>query len=326
MKILVTGGTGFTGTALVKRLSRQGHSVRILARKSSNVEAVRNDNVEFIYGDIRDSNSVRNAVAGIDYVYHLAAISRGGGISNKSYWQVNVEGTRNVMEACREMTVRKILHCSTVDVLGNILQPPADETYPYNPVDAMQKTKCEGEKIALSYHQKYKLPVVVARPASIYGPGDMRLLKLFRLIAKKKFIMIGNGRTYAHLVYIDDLINGFELCIQKGVVGRVYTFAGNEYVTLNELAELIARELQIPLSIKMKFPVLPIYLLAAACEMICGPFGIKPPIFRRRVDFYTKNRAFDISLAINELGYQPKFDLKTEIHMNCKWYREHGYL
>ena len=326
MKILVTGGTGFTGTALVKRLSKQGNLVRILARNSSDTSMFKNDKVVIQRGDIRDANSVRNAVAGMDYVYHLAAISRGGAITHKKYWEVNVEGTRNIMDACKEKTVRKILHCSTVDVLGSILKPPADETCPYNPLDYMQKTKCEGEKIALSYYQKYELPVVVVRPATIFGPGDMRLLKLFQLIAKKRFIMIGEGKTYAHLIYIDDLINGFELCIRKGTAGRIYNFAGTTYVTLNELVQIIAKELRVSLSTKLKLPVLPIYLLASVCETICAPLGLKPPIFKRRVDFYTKNRAFDISLSVKELGYRPGHDLTTEIHLTCEWYKQHGFL
>lgn len=325
MKILVTGGTGFTGGHLVSRLIQQGHTVRVLARKTSNVKPLERINVELVYGDIIDKNAVKEAIKGIDYVYNIAALFRKAGVPDRMYREVNVEGTRNILDVSREEGVKRIVHCSTIGVLGHIGDPPADEKTAYNPGDIYQETKCEAEKLALSYHQKYKVPVVVARPAAIYGPGDTRMLKLFRLIAKRRFVMIGKGRVYLHLVYIDDLVTGLELCMQKGTLGQVYIIGGNEYVSLNELSKLIAEELNVSIP-KIHLPAWPFKILGSLCEVLCKPFGIEPPIYRRRVDFFTKNRAFDISRAKEELGYQPKFDLKTGIHHTCQWYKQHGYI
>jgi len=102
------------------------------------------------------------------------------------------------------------VHCSTVGVLGHVATPPADETTPYSPGDPYQRTKCEAEVLALTYARERGVPVTVARPTAIYGPGDRRLLKMFRMIANRTFVMLGKGDIYYHMVYIDDLVDRLE--------------------------------------------------------------------------------------------------------------------
>ena len=182
MKVLVTGGTGFAGSHLVSRLVKKGESVRVLVRKNSNVDYLKKLNVELCLGDITDKNSIKAAVKGIDVVYHIAALFRQARFPDRVYWQVNVQGTQNMLEAGYEEGVKRFVHCSTIGVLGHITNPPADETYPYNPGDVYQRSKCEGEKIALKFFRDKEFPVVVARPTAIYGPGDMRLFKLFKYV------------------------------------------------------------------------------------------------------------------------------------------------
>ena len=127
--------------------------------------------------------------------------------------------------------------------MGDIKNPPADETNPYNAVDIYQKTKAEGEEVALSYHGNDGLSVTVVRPAVIYGPGDMRMLKLFRYIVNGKFKMIGDGKTLTHPVYVDDLLDGMILAYEsEKSAGRTYILGGEKYVTLNEWTKIIAQE------------------------------------------------------------------------------------
>jgi len=326
LKVLITGGTGFAGSQLVSRLVKKEQSVRVLVRRNSNVDYLKKLDAELCVGDVTNKNSIKAAVKGIDLVYHIAALFRQARFPDRVFWQVNVQGTQNMLEASYEEGVKRFVHCSTIGVLGHIANPPADETYPYNPGDVYQRSKCEGEKIALRFFRDKKLPVVVVRPTAIYGPGDMRLFKLFKYVSSGRVIILGGGNSFYHLVYVEDLVTGFELCAQKeNAVGQVYILGGDKYVTLNELVGLIAKVLGVSFS-KIHLPVFPFKALSILCEKACLPLGVEPPLHRRRVDFFTKSRAFDISKAKKELAYRPKFDLETGLKLTAEWYREKGFL
>ncbi|MCG7848245.1 MAG: NAD-dependent epimerase/dehydratase family protein [ANME-2 cluster archaeon] len=327
MKVFVTGGTGFTGGHLIQRLVKDGYEVSALARKTSNTELLKKLGVEIILGDITDKDLLKKALSGFDMVYHLAAMYReGGGIGEKPFRDVNVNGTKNMLEASMHANIDRFIHCSTAGVHGHISKPPADESYPYNPGDVYQETKVEGEKLALDYFKK-GLPGAVVRPVGIYGPGDLRFLKLFKTIQTGRFVMVGDGKVLYHLTYIDDLVEGFILCGKKeNALGQTYIIGGGRYLSLNELVEIIANVLEVKKP-KIRFPFFwPVWTAALLCEAACYPLGINPPIFRRRVDIFRKDRAFDISKARKELGYTPKVSLEEGIKKTAEWYRKEGYL
>ncbi|MCL5985806.1 MAG: NAD-dependent epimerase/dehydratase family protein [Actinobacteria bacterium] len=327
MKILVTGSTGYLGSNLTRRLVRDGHEVRTFARKNSpNLKNLDDLDVEMAYGDLTDEESIKNAIKNINVVFHIGAIYREAKVKEQYYFDVNAEGTRRMLEASLKGGVEHFIHCSTIGVLGGPKVLPANEDSPYNPGDPYQRSKVEGEKIALEFHKKNSLPVTVIRPGAIYGPGDLRMLKMFRMIANRRFIMLGSGNAYLHQVYIDDLVDGFLLgWKKKNSIGNVYIIEGPDYVTLNELAAIIAAEFNVP-SPKLHLPAKPFQILGTITEKIFIPLGLEPPIYRRRVDFFTKSRAFDISKARKELGYDPKFDIRKGVHETAKWYREKGYI
>jgi len=328
MKVLVTGGTGFTGSHLVMRLVERGHQVRVLSRNvTPKTDHLRKMGAEICFGDIIDKDTVNKVTRGAELVYHLAAAWQNIAVPKKVYWNVNVGGTQNILDACLEENVDRYVLCSTTGVLGNISNPPADENYPYGPGDIYQETKCEGEKLVLRYINEKGFPGVVLRPCPIYGPGDQRMLRLFKLIKNRKFIMIGKGNVHYQQVYIDDLINGFELCGQKKqAIGQMYMVGGNESPTLNELVSIIAEVLDVPAP-NRRFPfVWPVWFVSWICKVTCKPLGIQPPIFPRRVDWFRKNRDFDISKAREELDYEPKTDLRTGIKNTVDWYNKEGLL
>ena len=325
-KILVTGATGFTGGYLCRRLTEEGHEVRGLVLPGLDTTDLEKSGVRIFRGDLRQKETLVSAIESVDIVYHIAAVYREENIPRNTFWDVNVTGTKNLLETARDAGVRRFVHCSTVGVQGEIENPPATEEAPFHPGDYYQESKMEGELLALDFFKREGLSGVVFRPVGIYGPGDMRFLKLFRYIRRGKFRMFGSGEVLYHLTYIDDLVDGILLVGEKpGINGEVFTLAGERYTTLNELAETIAEVLSVSLS-KHHYPVWPVWTAGALCEFICRPLGIDPPIYRRRVDFFIKDRAFDITKAKNILGYNPRVDLRMGLERTARWYEEQGLL
>jgi nucleoside-diphosphate-sugar epimerase len=325
-RALVTGATGFTGQHLVRRLLSEQTEVRVIARDASRARVVLGSEVDIIEGDVADARVGARAVDDCDTVYHLAAAYREAGLPARRYHEVHVDATRYLLEASRMAGVRRFVHCSTVGVLGHIEHPPADETAPYRPGDVYQATKSEGEKLAVDFHRRHGFPVAIARPTAIYGPGDLRLLKLFRMIAKRRFVMVGDGRVYYHLVHVDDLIEGFRLLADRPeAVGEIFILGGDGYRSLNDIAALIARTVGSPRP-RWHVPAWPIQQLGSLAELVFAPLGVEPPIYRRRVDFFTKSRAFSIEKARRLLQYSPRIDLEEGFRSTAAWYREHGYL
>ncbi|HEX2248943.1 MAG TPA: NAD-dependent epimerase/dehydratase family protein [Gemmatimonadales bacterium] len=324
--ILVTGATGFTGSHLVRSLVADGMRVRVLARSATRAVARLPADIEVVEGEISDPPSLARALEGVKQVYHLAAAYREARHKEEYYWTVNFEGTRAMLDAARAAGVRRFVHCSTVGVLSHIANPPADERQPHNPADVYQRTKSEAEKLALARHEPAGMTVAVARPTAIYGPGDTRLLKLFRSIATRRFIMLGSGEIYYHMVYVSDLISGLRLLGEHPrAAGEVFTLGGEGYFQLRAIVDLIARLLEVSPP-RQRLPAWPFQLAGSVCERICVPFGIEPPIYRRRVDFFTKSRAFSIQKAKQMLGYAPAVDLESGFRRTIDWYRANGLL
>ncbi|OGB98195.1 hypothetical protein A2V82_06735 [candidate division KSB1 bacterium RBG_16_48_16] len=326
MRALVTGASGFTGGYMVQNLFQHGHRVRVFVRTMSNIEKLKTMPVEFAFGQLQNKEEIASAMQDIDVVFHLAALYRAANLPDSAYWETNVMGTENVMEAALKNGVKRVVHCSTGGVHGHIEDPPADEDTPFSPGDVYQDSKLEAEKIAFYYQREKGLPVTVVRPIGIYGPGDLRMLKMYRLIQDRKFIMFGDGNALYHLTYVTDAVEGFRLAAEaEKAVGKAYIIGGERYITLNQFAEIIAAELNVAPP-AMHFPVWPLYVAGFVCEKVCIPLRLQPPIFRRRVDIFTKDRAFDISKAKRELGYQPKIDMEEGIHLTAQWYVNNGHL
>ncbi len=328
MRVLVSGATGFTGGHLARSLARRGYRVRGLVRPASQdrAGALAGSGVEVALGDLTDASSLAPACAAVDVVYHIAATYRTAGQRSATYHAVNADGTRALLDAAREAGVARFVHCSTGGVHGHVEHPPADEEAPLAPGDVYQRSKLEGERLARAAGRDGGLEVVVARPIGIYGPGDTRFLKMFRGIARRRFPMLGGGRVFYHLTYIDDLVEGFRLCGETpAAAGRTYLLGGPRYTTLAELVRIIANELGVEPP-RWRIPVWPVWLAGALCEGVSVPLGVEPPLYRRRVDFFTKSRAFDTTRARSELGFAPAVDLVEGIRRTAAWYRMQRWL
>ncbi|MDB4517046.1 NAD-dependent epimerase/dehydratase family protein, partial [Crocinitomicaceae bacterium] len=265
-------------------------------------------------------------MTGVEVVHHLAAAFRQLNVPNSYYWDVNVEGTRNVLEAARRENVKKFVYCSTCGVHGNVDNPPGNEESPINAADYYQQTKYEAEPIVKEYQQK-GMETTILRPAAIYGPGDPeRFFMIFKRVNKGMFPMFGNGKTLYHPLYIDHLVDAHVLAQEPGKgVGEAYLIADEEYIEIETLVQKTAAALKVDVKIP-HFPVTPVIIVGHICEKLCKPFKITPPIFPRRVDWYRQNRAFSIDKAKRDLGYAPHISIDEGLRRTAAWYREEGYL
>jgi nucleoside-diphosphate-sugar epimerase len=327
MRVCVTGGTGFTGAALVLRLLDEGHAVSVLDNKPGLIAGeLAARGAELTYGSVADRGVVARAVAGCDAVMHLAAAFRELEASDAVYRQVNRDGTRIVGEESLKADVGKFVYCSTQGVHGHIENPPGDETSPIAPADFYQRTKHEGELELVALGER-GLDYTILRPTAIYGPGDPgRFFMLFKRAQRGRFPMFGSGVTYYHPVYIDNLVDAFVLAMEphRGS-GQAYLIADDEYFTIEELVRRVGRAIDVEVRID-HYPIWPLIIAGHVCEKVCKPFGIPPPIFPRRVDWFRQVRAFRIDKARRDLGYQPRVAIDEGLRRTGEWYRANGYL
>lgn len=330
-RILVTGAAGFIGGALFKRLVEYKLDVvgTVLYREEAEELKARGYEVEIL--DLASDASWDELLKGIDIVFNIAALFQEAEQGESMYHKVNVDGTRKLVETAARQGVERFVHCSTVGVHGDVKETPCTENSPYNPMDEYHRTKLEGELAVIDFARSLPddgMVVTVNRPAMVYGPGDVRMLKLFSTIADGRFFMIGSGEVLAHLGYIGDQVDSLLLgavAPREAVHLESFNIASGSYITLNELVATIAEQAgaRIP---KIRIPVFPVWLAGLLCEIVCKPFRIKPPIFRRRVGFFTHNRAFDLTKAEKKLGYKSQVGHEEGIRLTLDWYKRNGMI
>lgn len=327
MKIFVTGATGFTGAHLVERLLSRGHEVIGLDnQKGLRYDELQAAGASLHLGSVADKTLVDRLAEGCDRVYHLAAAFRKVNLPKSVYWDINVGGTRNVLEAARKHGVARVEYCSTCGVHGNIAHMPAGEDAPIAPADWYQETKWRGETVCHEFLAE-GMWISIVRPAAIYGPGDPeRFLMLYKRAARGRFVMVGDGSTHYHPLYISNLIDGMELAMESDrAKGNAYLLADDHSLPIQDLVTAIGRVL----GKEVRFyhlPYGPVYLAAKACEILYKPLPAEPPLFPRRLDWFVQNRSFDISAARRDLGYTPCVGLEEGLTRTAQWYKENGYL
>ena len=326
MKALVVGGTGFIGSSIVKNLLSKDIEVRVLIRKKSNINRLSDKRIEFKYGNISEIDSLREHTKDVDLVYSAFGILGQWGTPEQIYWEVNTKGVKNLLESCLNRKVKQFIHISSAGVLGPLPHGVvADESFPYNPSNVYEKTKCEAEKEILNYGKKLGIPFTIIRPEFVYGPGDTHVLGLFKAIRDKRFVILGPGSSLLHPTYIDDLIQGVHLCTNnENAVGKIFLIPGNQPLTVHELAKIIAEESGVRLP-KIRIPLFLANTTARILETGSKVVNFEPMLTKSRVKFFTENRAFSYQKAQNELGYVPKVGFREGVRKTICWYQENGY-
>lgn len=319
-RILITGAGGFIGYNLANDLARSGFDVKGLDLHfpESPVPECQ-AHFEKVVGDFRDSQILGEAIEGADAVIHLASAHLDTGLPEKEYWDVNVRSIPALMDRSRAGGVQRFIHISSVGVYGKLLECPAGEETRCQPQSIYGRTKLEGERKTLEIHRQTGFPVVVLRPAWVYGPGCPRTMKLFRALKKGRFVMIGSGGNLRHPVFIHDFISACKLALNSSdAVGQVMIIAGPKAMTTRELVDEFCRALDLPRP-KVRVPY-PIGRFMAVCaEAVFGVVGKAPPLSRRSLEFFDTDNAFDIRKASQILEFRPGFDLQQGLALTRSW-------
>jgi len=332
MKILVTGATGFIGSHLTERLAKDGHNVSALVRGSvenshkESLGMIKGMKVSIHQGDLLDKESLCRAVKGNDVVFHLAAIARPMKIADSAYFRVNADGTKNLLDACRKAGVKKIIHMSSVSAVGPARGgKPVNEKSRTLPIDTYGKSKLAAEKLILKYIRDYKMSVVILRPPMVFGPRDLELLKLFRMI-KKRLFPIRHGEGYIEFLYVENLVEACVLAMKKGKSGEIYHINNGRSYRIKEVVDAIAEAEGVRL-LPIKFPNFTFVAAGALAELLGKIFRFHPPFSKNTVIWMTKSFWYsDSSKAQKELGYRPRIGLDEGVRRTVSYYSKKNML
>lgn len=321
--VLVTGATGFIGGYLVRALQREGYAVRALVRDESRAAGL--DRVELFRGDLREPESLVGIERDVDIVVHCASLLGKWGTDRTLLYDVNVRGTIELLARFRDIELRRFVHLSAGGVTGPLAQRSVDETYACKPATAYERTKFLAEREVLEQSKRFGIPATVVRPTFTYGPGDPHKIALFRAVQRGRYVFIGGGESVNHPVFVDDVIGGILLAIERGRVGEAYIIGGERPVTKREFVWSIADALGVKRpgwSIPKWFAVITAWKL----EVLAWIVRFEPILTRSRVMMMADNFGYSIEKAGKELGYAPRTGLREGIAATVRSYREAGLL
>ena len=331
MKVLITGATGFIGEFLVEELVRSDYVVTCLVRDIKRGEFLNRLGAKLIEGDINDKVKLQESVKNQDIIFHLAAETDISRISKSTYnrfCSVNVKGTENLLECCKGKKVKKIVHFSSIAVMGLIKDKISDENTECHPVNPYQLSKWEAERLVLDYYKKYNLPVVMVRPTMVYGPSDKdhsEILRMTKFIKKGIFPLVGSGNNSIPIVHVRDLVDGAILAGKYGRPGQIYIITNENKSSFNEIIHTISCEIGKNVLI-IRIPKLLAQSVIFPIELLARLFNLKFPFTLKRIESMTSDRVFSVEKAKNELGYRQKIDLKDGFKEMIDWYKINGYL
>jgi nucleoside-diphosphate-sugar epimerase len=328
-RLLVTGASGFIGSRLALHLSRFGIDAVFTGRDANDIERARirelaAAGVKVQLGDLREAEFVAQVMAGRNAVIHLAAAQHESHMSDEHFRSVNVAATRLLLEAARAAGVRRFVYGSTMGIHGSSEDGPITEDSAPKPLNIYTRTKLAAEGVVREFSPH--LEIVITRIAETYGPGDLRLLKLFKAIDRDRFVMIGKGDNCRQPIYVDDLIRGLLAALMRPTAtGEAILLTGNEPMTTREMVGHIAAVLEKPVP-RVQLPMWPVLAAASISYALLRPLQIHSPLQPRSLDFFRKSFVFSTSKARELLGVEPSTRFVDGARATLEWYRAHGYM
>jgi dihydroflavonol-4-reductase len=329
MRLLLTGGTGFIGSRLALEARKRQMDVAVTGMikhdaDHARVAELQRAGVTVQTGQLQDPEFARQVVAGRDTVIHLAAAQHESGVPDSYFEAVNVTGTDCLLAASREAGVRRFVYGSTIGVYGSAAQGTLDESSPPNPDNVYGRTKLAAERVVRE--KAGEIETCIVRISETYGPGDFRLLKLFRAIDRGKFLMIGSGENRRQVMHVDDLVRALLIvAAHAAAVGETFVLPGEEVLTTRQMVDVIAAVLgrSVP---RVRLPMWPFLTAAVLFEAVFKPLRIDPPLHRRRLDFFRKTFVFSTDKARRLLGFVPQISFRDGARDTAEWYGRQGLL
>ncbi len=321
---LVTGATGFVGSAVARVLAERGHALRLLVRPGGDRRNVAGLDAELATGDLTDPASLARAAEGCRYLVHVAADYRLWVPDPDAMMRANVDGTRALLLAAQSRGVERIVYCSSVAALGLVGDGSvADETTEVHPdriVGAYKRSKYLAEQAVLALVREQGVPAVIVNPSTPVGPRDIKPTptgKMIRDAAAGR--MPAYVETGLNIVHVDDVAEGHALALERGAVGERYVLGGEDF-SLGDLFALVARVAgrKPP---RVKLPIAPLVPLALMCELLAR-FGVEPVVTRETLAMARKKMFFSSARAKAELGYAPRPAVRA-IEDAVAWFRDH---
>lgn len=322
MKILVTGAIGFIGSHLSELLIKNGHTVKALVRKSSNLQWLKDLPIEFCEGSYFDLNSLSEITKDVDYIYHVAGL-----VAAKNYdefLKANRDSTENLLKAAYDSNpnLKKFIFVSSQTAAGpsKSKDEPVTENDIPNPITSYGKSKKEAEDVAKSYMDK--LPITIVRPPAVYGPRDPAIKDIFK-IAKSGFgVLIGFNNKYVSLIHSSDLVRGIELAGTSDISsGETYFITSNQFYSWSEVMDVMKSVFNKKFFLKIRLPHFIVLSLAGISDFF-GRFSDKPPVFdyEKGIDFVQDYWTCSPEKAKRDLHFTSEIDLEKGIRETAEWY------
>jgi dihydroflavonol-4-reductase len=325
-KALVTGANGFVGSHLVEALLKRGYEVAGLVRKTSDLSFLSGLKLEYRYGDVTDIDSLRAALNGADFLFHLAGLTRAK--NREEYFKANARGTKNLIQSCLEINpcIKKFIYVSSQAAVG-----PCKDFYPLNedakcePITDYGRSKLQGEKEVLSFKEKF--PVTIVRPPAVYGPRDKDILFFFQMVNKKIIPLFGFRESYISLIYVKDLARGIILAAEnQKCSGQIYFIADERVYSWTEAGKIIQRCLGVK-ALRLRIPKFLLFAFASFSEMIARLKAESALINLQKANELSQRFWLcDISRAKNDLGFSTEYDLEKGALETIRWYKENKWL
>ena len=328
MKALVTGATGFIGSHVTDLLIERGYDVNCLVRKTSDLRWLINKKVNLVDGSLGNPESLNNAVAGMDYIFHVAGLTFAR--NYEEFLKGNRDGTKNLLNATVKSApnLKKFLYVSSQTAAGPSpsLDAPKKEDSECKPITSYGKSKYATEQEVLAL--KERLPFTIVRPPAVFGPRDTAILPIFKSVKMGLGTLIGFKPKYVSLIHSRDLSRGIvEAAESEKTTGKTYFVSSDEFYSWNQLMEIIKMALNKKFVLKLRLPH-SLVLTAAGLSELAGKFSSKPPVFNyeKGIDFIQDYWICSTENARKDFGYRQQVPIGEGIEDTCRWYIDNGWM
>jgi dihydroflavonol-4-reductase len=326
VKALVTGATGFIGSHLVEFLLKKNYTVRCLLRKTSSTVWLKNLPVEFVYGDLFSEDALREAVQGVEIIFHSAGVTKAK--TKEEYYRGNATGTKNLLEAVRRQNpaLKRFVHVSSQAAVGqSATKAPITEDAPAHPITTYGRSKWQAEEECL--RMMPGLPITILRPPVVYGPRDKDVFEFFSTMKKGLQPIVGFGEKYVSMIHVGDLVRGFAMAAESPVAqGQTYFISSKQIYDWRQIGDATKRIMD-RFVLRIRIPEPGVYVVAAFAELF-SRFSTKPALinFEKARDMVQDYWTADASKAKRDFGFEQEISLERGIEDTVRWYKVQGWL